>query len=53
MVMRMRTYDVELDPICEAYARAVEAHPAVADWVAQAQVEPYSNDRYDLITRSA
>jgi glutathione S-transferase len=53
MVMRMRTYDVELDPICEAYARAVEAHPAVADWVGQAQVEPYSNDRYDLITRGA
>ena len=49
MVMRMRTYDVKLDPVSEAYAKAVEAHPAVADWVGQAKAEGYRNDRYELV----
>ncbi|MBM4265563.1 MAG: glutathione S-transferase family protein [Deltaproteobacteria bacterium] len=49
MVMRMRTYDVKLDPLSEAYAKAVEAHPAVADWVGQGRAEGYRNERYDLV----
>jgi glutathione S-transferase len=53
MVMRMRTYDVALDAVCEEYARAVEAHPAVADWAAQARVEPYRNERYELVVDGA
>jgi glutathione S-transferase len=50
MVMRMRTYDVGLDPSSEAYARAIEAHPAVADWVKDAHAERYANARYDFLT---
>jgi hypothetical protein len=48
--MRMRTYDVGLDPTCERYAHAVEAHPAVADWIRGAHDERYRNERYDLVT---
>jgi glutathione S-transferase len=50
VVMRMRTYDVALDASSEAYARAVEAHPAVSDWVRGAQAEGYRNEKYDLVT---
>jgi glutathione S-transferase len=50
IVMRMRTYDVGLDAGSEAYARAVEAHPVVRDWIEGAQAEGYRNEKYDLVT---
>jgi glutathione S-transferase len=48
-VMRFRTYDVKLDAANEAYARAVEEHPAVRDWVREARAEAYSNAQFDLV----
>jgi glutathione S-transferase len=39
VVMRFVTYAVPLPPVCEAYATAIQAHPAVAEWVAAARTE--------------
>jgi glutathione S-transferase len=40
VVMRFRTYDVQLDPVCEAYAQTILAWPDVQEWLAAAQQEP-------------
>jgi glutathione S-transferase len=39
VVMRFVTYAVPLPPACEAYANAIQAHPAVAEWIAAARAE--------------
>lgn len=39
VVTRFVTYDVALAPALQAYAERVLAHPAVAEWVAQAEAE--------------
>ena len=39
VVMRFITYDVALAPVLQAYVERVAAHPAVARWVKEAQVE--------------
>jgi glutathione S-transferase len=39
VVMRFVTYAVALPPACEAYANAIQAHPAVAEWIAAARAE--------------
>lgn len=41
VVTRFRTYAYELDPVCEAYAQALEALPAFAEWTAAAAAEPW------------
>jgi glutathione S-transferase len=38
---RFRTYGVDLDPTCRAYADAVLALPAFLEWQAAAQAEPW------------
>ena len=40
VVLRFRTYDVQLDPVCEAYAQTVLAWPEVQEWIAAAKQEP-------------
>jgi glutathione S-transferase len=40
VVMRFRTYDVQLDPVCEAYARTILAWPDVQEWMVAAKLEP-------------
>jgi glutathione S-transferase len=40
VVMRFRTYDVKLDPVCEAYAQTILAWPDVQEWIAAARQEP-------------
>lgn len=40
VVSRFRTYGVPLDPTCQAYADAIWAWPAMAEWVAAAGHEP-------------
>ncbi|MBL1175967.1 glutathione S-transferase family protein [Pantanalinema sp. GBBB05] len=39
VVSRFTTYGVTLDPICQAYADAIWALPAMQDWLAAAQAE--------------
>lgn len=39
VVSRFRTYGVALDPVCEAYKRAVWALPAMQEWLAAARRE--------------
>lgn len=39
VVMRFRTYDVSLAPALQAYVDRVIAHPAVAQWIAEALAE--------------
>jgi glutathione S-transferase len=36
---RFRTYDVKLDPVCQAYCDQIFAWPAMQEWIAQAQEE--------------
>jgi glutathione S-transferase len=43
---RFRTYDVALDPTCQAWADAVLALPAFLEWQAAAQQEPWVITRY-------
>lgn len=40
VVTRFATYGVELDPVCRAYADAIEALPAMRAWRADAEREP-------------
>jgi len=39
VVLRFRTYEVELPPACRSYADAVLALPALRQWIADAQAE--------------
>jgi glutathione S-transferase len=41
VVTRFRTYGVDLDAVCQAYADAVLAHPHVAAWLAAGEAEPW------------
>lgn len=37
---RFTSYDVDLDPVCEAYRDRVMARPEMLEWIAEAQQEP-------------
>ena len=41
VVMRFLGYDVALDPVCQAYADAVLALPAMRHWIEAARAEPW------------
>jgi glutathione S-transferase len=47
VVSRFRTYGVELDGIAREYMDAVWALPAMREWIAAAQAEEWTVDRYD------
>ncbi len=42
VVMRFKTYGVELDPISEIYAQAIIKLPAMQEWIKAAEVEPHT-----------
>lgn len=48
VAMRFRTYAVALAPALEAYVARVAAHPAVAQWIAEAHAETESSPKYDV-----
>ena len=37
---RFTTYDVDLEPVCSAYRNRVLARPEMAEWIAEAKLEP-------------
>ncbi len=37
---RFTTYDVDLDPICEAYRDRINGRPEMVEWIAEARLEP-------------
>ena len=41
VVTRFRSYGVALEPVCQAYADAVMALPAMRDWATAAAAEPW------------
>jgi glutathione S-transferase len=41
LVCRFRSYTVALDPVCEAYARAILDLPAMREWTEAAAAEPW------------
>ena len=47
VVMRLMIYGVSLAPALQAYVERVAAHPAVAQWVAEAKAETLRVARYD------
>jgi glutathione S-transferase len=48
IVSRFITYDVALEPEAHAYVAAVQAHPIIKDWYAQAAAEPWIVAKYEL-----
>jgi glutathione S-transferase len=48
VVLRLRTYEVELPAECRAYADAVLALPAMQDWIAAAEAEAESLPQFEL-----
>ena len=47
VVMRFLTYGVSLAPALQGYVDRVAAHPAVAEWMADARQEPEAVPKYD------
>ena len=47
VVLRFRTYEVELPPACRAYADAVLALPALHEWIRDAERETESLPQFD------
>ena len=47
VVTRFRTYDVELDAVCEAYCELIMSLPQMKEWVEAALVEPDQIDELD------
>ncbi|WP_333824799.1 glutathione S-transferase family protein [Pinisolibacter sp.] len=45
---RFTTYDVKLDPTCEAYRRAIMNWAPMQDWIAAALAEPEELDELDV-----
>ena len=48
VVLRFRTYEVELPADCRAYSDAVLALPAMQDWIAAAMAETESLPQFEL-----
>lgn len=48
VVGRFRSYDVPLDPVCQAYADAVWQAPAMQEWVAAALAETHIIPEYEV-----
>ena len=47
VVLRFRTYEVELPPVCRAYADAVLALPALQEWMRDAERETESLPQFE------
>lgn len=47
VVTRFITYAVALDPVSQAYADAILAWPAIAEWTAAARAEPWVIEKYE------
>ena len=47
VVTRLITYGVPVPPFAGLYVKAVLSHPAVSDWIDQAQDEPWVIERYE------
>lgn len=48
VVMRFRTYGVWLPPVLQAYVDRVVVHPAVAQWMREAEAEQERLDKYEF-----
>ena len=40
VVTRFNTYDIALEPLCQAYCDRVTAMPEVQEWIRGAEAEP-------------
>jgi glutathione S-transferase len=47
VVTRFITYGVPVPPFAALYVKAVLSHPAVSDWIDQAQDEPWVIEQYE------
>ncbi|MDP3407034.1 glutathione S-transferase family protein [Bosea sp. (in: a-proteobacteria)] len=45
--LRFLTYDVALDPLCQAYCRTISAWPALRRWIEAAKAEPDDVEELD------
>ncbi|TDR31247.1 glutathione S-transferase family protein [Hydromonas duriensis] len=53
VVMRFNSYGVELDDVCFAYLHTVWFDPYIREWVAAAELEPWSYPATDAIAQAA
>ena len=49
VVLRFRTYEVELPPVCRAYVDAVLALPALQEWIRDAERETESLPQFEQV----
>jgi glutathione S-transferase len=49
VVLRFRTYEVELPPACRAYADAMLALPALQEWLAAAEQEVETIEAFEMV----
>ena len=45
---RFTTYDVSLDPVCDAYCKAIMAMPLMQEWIEAAKTEPDEVEELDV-----
>ena len=45
---RFATYDVQLDPVCQAYCKLILALPEMKEWAKGAKAEPIDIDELDV-----
>ena len=45
---RFTTYDVALDPVCEAYRKTIMTWPLMVEWIEAAKAEPEELDELDV-----
>jgi glutathione S-transferase len=45
---RFRTYDVRLDPVCEAYCDRIMAMPEMVEWITAAKQEPEEIEEFEV-----
>ena len=45
---RFVTYDVQLDPVSQAYCRTIMAMPFIQEWIAGAKTEPDELEELDV-----
>jgi glutathione S-transferase len=48
VVTRFRTYDVTMDPVCDAFCHNIMAWPDMREWFASAQKEPEQIEELDI-----
>ena len=50
VLTRFETYGVQVPPVCRVYMDAMMLHPAMKQWIKEAEEEPYDDAKFEYIT---